>query len=115
MNTRGPAGGGARLSADEVRRVARLARLAISDEEVERCRDQLSAVLAYVDRLREVDLRGPDGRPIDPLVHVGDATNRLADDTPGATLASASLMRMAPDAMPPYLRVPRVPGGGGGA
>lgn len=115
MGAREPVSGGARLSADEVRQVARLARVAISGEEVERCRDQLSAVLAYVDRLGEVDVRGPDGRLIDPLVHVGDATNRLADDTPGATLATESLMRMAPDTMPPFVRVPRVLGVGGGA
>jgi aspartyl-tRNA(Asn)/glutamyl-tRNA(Gln) amidotransferase subunit C len=91
------------LSADQVRKVAMLSRLALTDDQVETYRVQLSAVLDYMERLKEVDIQG-----VEPLVHVGDQVNRLDEDVPGNTLPRESLMRMAPDAMPPFLRVPKV-------
>jgi aspartyl-tRNA(Asn)/glutamyl-tRNA(Gln) amidotransferase subunit C len=98
------------LSADDVRKVARLSRLALSDDQVEAYRDKLSAVLGYVERLREVNVEG-----VEPLTNVADAVNRLDDDVPGPTLTNETLMRMAPEAMPPFVKVPKVIGDGGGA
>jgi aspartyl-tRNA(Asn)/glutamyl-tRNA(Gln) amidotransferase subunit C len=100
------------LTADEVRKVARLSRLAISisDEQVELYRTQLTAVLRYADRLRDVDVTG-----VEPMPHVGEETNRLAEDVPGATLRNEELMEMAPDTMPPFIRVPKVLGDETGA
>lgn len=98
------------LSADEVRKVARLSRLALSDQQVEQYRGQLAAVLGYVDRLREVGLAG-----VEPMAHVGDSVNRLDDDVPGPTLPTQTLMKMAPDTMDPFLKVPKVLEDGGGA
>lgn len=46
------------LSEDQVRHVAKLARLALSDEEVKKFSGQLSDVLEYVDMLKEVDVEG---------------------------------------------------------
>ncbi len=91
------------FSADYVRKIARLSRLALSDAQVERLRHDLSAVVSYVDRLRALDLSG-----VEPLVNVGGGVNRLRDDEPGPTIATAEFMSMAPDAMPPFLRVPKV-------
>ncbi len=98
------------LSDDEVRKVARLARLDLSDDQVERYRAQLGAVLGYVERLKEVDLAG-----VEPLTNVSDAVNRLAADEPGPTLTNEVLMRMAPDTMAPFVKVPKVLDEGGGA
>ena len=91
------------LSSDEVRKVARLARLALSDAQVEQYRAQLGAVLGYVERLREVDLSG-----VEPLSNVSDAVNRLAADEPGPTLPNEVLMKMAPAATPQFVKVPKV-------
>jgi aspartyl-tRNA(Asn)/glutamyl-tRNA(Gln) amidotransferase subunit C len=98
------------LSAADTRKVARLSRLSLSDEQVERYRSQLSAVLGYVERLRRADLAG-----VEPMAHVGDAVNRLDDDVPGPTLPNSVLMQMAPEAMEPFIKVPKVLDDGGAA
>lgn len=98
------------LSEAYVRKVAKLARLALSDEQVRLYQGQLSAVLGYVERLRELKLEG-----VDPLANVGETVNRFRDDEPGAMLPNEALMRIAPESMPPFVKVPKVIGDGGGA
>lgn len=97
------------LSADQVRAIARLARLAISDDEVQASRSSLNAVVAYMDRLRALDLT-----KFEPMAHVGDAHTRLDDDTPREPLPTSALMKMTPDHWENFVRVPRVMGDGGG-
>ena len=96
------------LSADAVRKVARLSRLALADDQIDRYGKQLSAVLGYIDRLRELDLE-----IVEPMTNPMDQTARLDDDVPGPTIPQATFMNMAPGAMPPYLKVPKVLGDGG--
>lgn len=100
------------LSPDQVRKVAQLARLALSDEQVELYRHQLGGVLAYMHRLSGLDLSG-----IEPMASPLDLTNRLADDQPGTTLTNDQLMAIAPGnaAAPPFIAVPKVIGEAGGA
>ncbi len=98
------------LSAEEVRKVASLARLALSDEEVARFGVQLSAVLDYMERMRELDLAG-----VEPLANVGETVNRLDDDEPGPTLPVEALARMAPQMFERFVRIPKVLEEGGGA
>lgn len=100
------------LSADQVRAVARLARLDLSEDRVQQLRAELGAVLAYMDRLREVDVSG-----VEPMTHPNDAMAALDDDrereTP-ETLGTDAFMAIAPDTTPPFLNVPKVIGEGGG-
>jgi aspartyl-tRNA(Asn)/glutamyl-tRNA(Gln) amidotransferase subunit C len=98
------------LTAEDVRRVAALARLELDEGQVERYRGQLSAVLGYVECLRRVDLSG-----VEPLATPLDMSARLGEDEPGPTLPTETLMGMAPEPVPPFVGVPRVLGGGGGA
>jgi aspartyl-tRNA(Asn)/glutamyl-tRNA(Gln) amidotransferase subunit C len=63
------------ISREEVLHVARLARLALTDEEVERFREQLSAILEAVGKVSELDLEG-----IPPTSHPLDLVNVLAED-----------------------------------
>jgi aspartyl-tRNA(Asn)/glutamyl-tRNA(Gln) amidotransferase subunit C len=98
------------LTGQQVRRVARLARLALSDEQVDNARAQLGAVLRYVESLGELDLTG-----VEPMAHPTDAANRWDDDEPRPGLPNQALMDMAPQREPPYIRVPKVIGGGEGA
>ena len=55
------------LTPDDVRKVARLSRLAVPEADIERYREELGAVLGYIGSLRELDLSG-----VEPLTHVGD-------------------------------------------
>jgi aspartyl-tRNA(Asn)/glutamyl-tRNA(Gln) amidotransferase subunit C len=101
------------ISAADVRKVARLSRLAVPDAQVEAYREQLGAVLGYVERLRELDLK-----EVEPLTHVGANFNRLAPDEPGPTLTNERLMHLVPEAgraTPPFIGVPKVLDEGGGA
>jgi aspartyl-tRNA(Asn)/glutamyl-tRNA(Gln) amidotransferase subunit C len=98
------------LSEADVRKAAKLSRLAITDDQARLYQPQLAAVLGYIERLRTLDLSG-----VEPLTHISGATNRLDEDTPGPTLPTETLMRMAPDAMPPFVKVPKVIDDGGGA
>lgn len=98
------------LSPEAVKKIARLARLAVSERQVETYRTQLSGVLGYIDRLRQLDLKD-----VEPMANVGDFTNRLDEDVPGRTLSNAALMKMSPEASEPFVKVPRVFEEGGGA
>jgi aspartyl-tRNA(Asn)/glutamyl-tRNA(Gln) amidotransferase subunit C len=97
------------LSAEHVRKVALLSRLSLTDAQVEQYQHQLSAVLTYINRLRELDLTG-----VEPMAH-GDTHNRLDADVPREPLPNSVLMSMAPQTMPPFIKVPKVIDDGGGA
>lgn len=100
------------LTSEQVRKVAKLARLAITDAQVEEYREKLGAVLGYMERLQALDLS-----KVEPLTHPLEAGNRLDEDEPGETISNETFMKMAPagGAMPPFLKVPQVLGEGGGA
>lgn len=91
------------LPISTARRVAHLARLALTDAELEKHRTALSAVLGYVETLRELDLKGTE-----PLAHPSDSTNRLDADEPRSGLATEALMKIAPASEPPFVVVPKV-------
>lgn len=98
------------LSEDAVRKIARLARLEVREDEIPHFQRELSAVIGYMDRLRGIDLSG-----VEPLTSVGGGVNRLDDDVPGPVLPNEALMKMAPDTMAPFVKVPKVIDDGGGA
>ena len=67
------------LTPDEVRRIARLARLEISAEETDRTREQLNGILAFIEQLQAVDTAG-----VEPMAHAMDIVQRLRSDAPDA-------------------------------
>ncbi len=98
------------LSVSDVRRVATLARLSLTDEQAELYRSQLGAVLAYMDRLAQIDLGG-----VEPMHHPERRTNRLDEDAPAERsheLTTSDLMAMAPAARDGFVSVPKVIGDG---
>ncbi|MEM9082894.1 MAG: Asp-tRNA(Asn)/Glu-tRNA(Gln) amidotransferase subunit GatC [Planctomycetota bacterium] len=99
------------LALDDVKRVARLARLRLTDEQARRYRVELGAVLKHVEELDQMDLDGvePMHSPIDAPVSMQE----LADDQPRPSLTGNDLERIAPEMDGPYLRVPKVISGGG--
>ncbi len=101
---------GEALSLDAVHKVAKLARLSPTPVQAERYRGQLSSILTYIDRLRALDLTG-----VEPMASPLDSTGPLGADVPGPTLSTEALMAIAPQTLPPFIRVPKVLGEGGGA
>jgi len=91
------------ISRDEVLHVAKLARLALTDEEVGRFQEQLSAILEAVGKVSELDL---DGVP--PTSHPLDLVNVLAEDEPAPSLSLAEALANAPDPEDGFFGVPSV-------
>lgn len=96
-----------RLPISTARHVAKLARLALDDSALEQHRKDLSAILGYIESLRELNLEG-----VEPLSHPLDSMNRPDADTPLPGLPTEALMRLAPAADPPFVSVPKVLDGG---
>ncbi len=63
------------LSHDEVKRIARLARIAVSESELEAVQAQLNRVLGLIDQMQAVDAKG-----IEPMAHALDLVQRLRVD-----------------------------------
>jgi aspartyl-tRNA(Asn)/glutamyl-tRNA(Gln) amidotransferase subunit C len=79
------------IDRDEVLHVARLARLALSDEEVERMARELSAVLDHIEHISELDLVG-----VPPTTHVVDVAGALREDEPRPCLPREVVLEQAP-------------------
>jgi len=91
------------LSRDEIERVALLARLELSEEMIETLTDQLGDVLAYIEKLSELDTSG-----VVPMSHPGALHNVFREDTPAASLETQDALRNAPERADGFFRVPRV-------
>lgn len=79
------------LTRDEVAEIAQLARLAMSEGELESLRGELAAILDHVAALREVDTTG-----IEPMTHAVPTTLRLRPDTAAESLPVDVALRDAP-------------------
>jgi aspartyl-tRNA(Asn)/glutamyl-tRNA(Gln) amidotransferase subunit C len=85
----------------EVLHVARLARLELSDAEVERFREQLSAILEAVSKVAELDLAD-----VPPTSHPLEVANAWAEDEPRPCLAPDEVFANAPDVEDGFFRTP---------
>ena len=79
------------IDREQVLHVARLARLRLSDEEVETMAQELSGILGHIERISELDL---DGVP--PTSHVVDVPNALRPDVPRPSLPREVALQNAP-------------------
>ncbi len=89
------------ITRDEVLHVARLARLELSDEEVERFQVQLSQILEAVSKVSELDLSD-----VPPTAHPLAIENAWGDDVPCPCLSLDEVFANAPDRDDDYFRVP---------
>jgi aspartyl-tRNA(Asn)/glutamyl-tRNA(Gln) amidotransferase subunit C len=89
------------LTRDEVVHVARLARLALTEEEVERFREQLSAILEAVGTVAELDLAD-----VEPTSHPLDVVNVWAEDEPRPSSTVEEALANAPERDGDFFRVP---------
>lgn len=91
------------LSLEEVRKVARLARLELSEPDLARMRQQLSAILDYVEQLNQLDTAA-----VEPLAHPLPVRNVFRPDEPAPSLPVDEALRNAPARKGDYFAVPAV-------
>ena len=91
------------LSAKEVRHVALLSRLELSDDEVDLYTEQLGKVLDYVNKLDALDTSD-----VAPMITAASTGNVFREDKLGESLDRKDALQSAPDHDDEYFRVPRV-------
>jgi aspartyl-tRNA(Asn)/glutamyl-tRNA(Gln) amidotransferase subunit C len=89
------------ITRDEVLHVARLARLELTEDEIERFTAQLSAILEAVAKVSELDLSG-----VEPTAHPLDVVNVWAEDEPRPSIPVEDALANAPDHENGFLKVP---------
>jgi aspartyl-tRNA(Asn)/glutamyl-tRNA(Gln) amidotransferase subunit C len=91
------------LNPEEVRRIARLARLELSPQEVATTRDQLNGILAFIEQLQAVDTSG-----VAPMAHASDVVQRLRPDVVTEFDRRADFQAVAPETEAGLYLVPKV-------
>ena len=91
------------VSRQEVLKIASLAKLSLTEEEIEKYTSQLNDILAYMGQLNELDTRD-----VEPLSHVLDLTNVTREDVEQSSLTREEALRNAPESDEEYFVVPRV-------
>jgi aspartyl-tRNA(Asn)/glutamyl-tRNA(Gln) amidotransferase subunit C len=94
------------ITLEEVRHVAKLARLALTEDHLRRLTSQLELILGYVDKLSEVDVTG-----VEPMAHALPVHNFFRDDVVEPSLSLEQVLGNAPDTDGPFFKVPKVIGG----
>jgi aspartyl-tRNA(Asn)/glutamyl-tRNA(Gln) amidotransferase subunit C len=89
-----------RLSIEEVRHIALLARVAMTDEELERMRDEMSNILDHFDVLQQVDTEG-----VEPTAHTADVRSVMRDDEVRPSATKEDVLSNAPLREEDFLRV----------
>jgi aspartyl-tRNA(Asn)/glutamyl-tRNA(Gln) amidotransferase subunit C len=91
------------ISSEQVRHIAKLARIAMSDDELERLVPELNNILGWVEQLGEVDTDG-----VEPLATVIDQKLRLRDDAVTDGNIRDDILANAPEAQHGFFAVPKV-------
>ena len=87
----------------DVRYVANLARLELTDAEVATFQPQLEAILGHVEALSKLDVSD-----IDATAHATELFGRMRDDVPHTSLSQEAMLQNAPDQAQGQIRVPKV-------
>lgn len=87
----------------EVRRIAKLARLSLSDEEIRRFAGQLASILDHFEQIESLDTEG-----VEPLTHALPVANVLREDEVGEGLSHEQALANAPESERECFRVPTV-------
>ena len=91
------------MDIEQVRKVARLARLDLSDGDLAIMARQLTDILGYVDQLRELDTTG-----VEPMAHPLPLQNVFREDEPWPSLTVDAALRNAPNRSGDFFAVPAV-------
>jgi aspartyl-tRNA(Asn)/glutamyl-tRNA(Gln) amidotransferase subunit C len=91
----------------DVRQVAKLAHLEITDAEVEMYTPQMADIVKYIEQLNEIDT-GDVEPMLGGLTAEGEATQTIREDAPGASLGQKAALSQAPSAVDGHFQVPKV-------
>lgn len=94
----------------QVRHVAKLSRLDLTDDEVGRLSGELSAIVEYIEKLNELDVEG-----VEPLAHCLPIHNVFREDVVKESLSNEEALSNAPQRHDEYFKVPKVLDDGSGA
>ncbi|MHB0914074.1 MAG: Asp-tRNA(Asn)/Glu-tRNA(Gln) amidotransferase subunit GatC [Thermoleophilia bacterium] len=91
------------ISHDDVRYVARLARLRLEPEELDRYSGQLSTIISHIDKIGELDLSG-----VEPTAHVIELTNVFREDEVRDPVTQEAALANGPEVESGAIRVPPI-------
>ncbi|MDE3840818.1 Asp-tRNA(Asn)/Glu-tRNA(Gln) amidotransferase GatCAB subunit C [Bacillus methanolicus] len=92
-----------RISKDQVKHVAHLARLAITEEEAEKFTKQLDAIISFAEQLNELNTED-----VKPTSHVLEMKNVLREDKPEKGLPQEEVLKNAPEHEKGQFKVPSI-------
>jgi len=92
-----------KLTREEVRQVATLARLRLTPDEEERLTGQLENILQYMEKLDQLDISG-----VKPFTHAVDVVNAFREDKVTNHPNAEALLANAPDKNHTFFRVPKI-------
>jgi aspartyl-tRNA(Asn)/glutamyl-tRNA(Gln) amidotransferase subunit C len=92
-----------RISVDQVKHVAHLARLAVTEEEADKLTAQLDKIITFAELLNEVDTEG-----VEPISHVLDIKNVMREDASKPGLSNEEVLKNAPDHQDGQIKVPSI-------
>jgi len=92
-----------KIDETQVRKVAKLSRLELSDNEIEQFSGELSSIIEYIEKLNELDVDD-----VEPLAHCLPIHNVFRKDVVKPSLDNASALENAPDKHDGYFKVPKV-------
>ena len=92
-----------KITKEQVEHVAKLARLAITEEEKERYTQQLSNILTYIEKLKELDTS-----KVEPTSHVLPMKNIFREDEVRPSLPREEILKNAPDRTEEFFSVPKI-------
>ncbi|WP_163528698.1 Asp-tRNA(Asn)/Glu-tRNA(Gln) amidotransferase subunit GatC [Halobacillus ihumii] len=92
-----------RISKDEVKHVAHLARLSINEEEADMFTKQLDDIIMYAEQLNELDTEG-----VEPTTHVLNLQNVMRKDEPKKWITKQEALKNAPDKQDGQFKVPSI-------
>jgi aspartyl-tRNA(Asn)/glutamyl-tRNA(Gln) amidotransferase subunit C len=91
------------ISDEQVRHVANLARLGLTDDEIEKMGGQLDAILDSIEQIQELDLSG-----VPPTANPLDLSNVLRPDEPRPEFSQEQALSPAPERVDDLFAVPRI-------
>ena len=99
-----------KIDQTQVRKVAKLSRLDLTEDEVQEFTGQLSAILDYVEKMNELDTTG-----VEPLAHCLPVSNVLREDSAKESLGTEKVLANAPQRDDEFFKVPKILDDGSGA
>ncbi len=91
------------VTKEQVKHIAKLARLKLNNEELESYTKELSSILDYIEKLDELDTS-----KVEPLTHPVENENVFRNDEPGVSIQTEEALKNAPQKDDKYFKVPKV-------